>query len=118
MLRNALWAVLGLSAFLMGSCADGAEEPQNAGDAQICSATCGNTVIDMPESCDGFPDGTIVHASGVPATCASLGMGTGVVTCDPCLCTYRVDMCTSTGSGGMGGGGSALTGSGGVGGGI
>lgn len=91
---------LGLLAIaLYLGCAKGAStfDGAAAGHSGGGSSTCGNGAIDASEECDG----TNLHDE----SCKSLGMGSGMLTCDPITCSYDTSMCTSR-SGGMGGAGS------------
>lgn len=77
---------------------------ETATHAVTCSAgagNCGNGVIDTAsgEQCDG----AMLGATG---TCMAMGMGMGVLTCDPMTCRYDTSMCNSSMmTGGTGGGG-------------
>ncbi|MEM9460563.1 MAG: hypothetical protein AAGF11_40720 [Myxococcota bacterium] len=46
---------------------------------------CGNGAIDPGEQCDGL------NLQGF--TCASLGLGGGILACDPVMCTFDTSMC-------------------------
>ena len=56
---------------------------------------CGNGVMDPGEQCD--------PKLPIAASCASLGKGMGVVSCDPKTCMYNVTMCVGGNGGGAGG---------------
>ena len=64
------------------------------------AAVCGNGVIEKAkgEACEG--------ANLMNATCASLGMGMGMLKCSPTTCQYDTSLCMKgpTGMGGHGGG--------------
>jgi hypothetical protein len=49
---------------------------------------CGNGVIDAGEQCDG--------ADLQGFDCASLGLNSGTLSCDPMMCTFDTSMCSST----------------------
>jgi hypothetical protein len=53
---------------------------------------CGDGVVGPGEQCDGD------NLQGFD--CASLGLGTGALTCDPVMCSFNTEMC-------MGGGGTS-----------
>jgi hypothetical protein len=51
------------------------------------SSVCGNNVRESVEQCDG--------ADLNAATCSTLGLGNGILLCDPATCTYDSSMCNS-----------------------
>jgi hypothetical protein len=57
---------------------------------------CGNGIFEpaMMEQCDGM----LLNGG----TCMSLGMGMGMLMCDPVTCTYNTSMCGATGTAGDG----------------
>jgi hypothetical protein len=58
----------------------------SAGAGGTPMAKCGNGVIEKPgEDCEG---GNLMNA-----TCASLGLGTGVLKCNPVICRYDTSGC-------------------------
>ena len=63
---------------------------------------CGNGIIQDEESCDS---GNLGGES-----CASLGLGEGLLQCDAFTCTLDTSMCTGGGTGGSGGTGGGGTG--------
>lgn len=70
-------------------------------DVTCGTGMCGNGVIDTAagEQCDGMMLGTT-------NTCMAMGMGMGMLGCDPTTCRYDTSMCTGSGpTGGTGGGG-------------
>ena len=77
---------------------------ETATHAVTCAAggfSCGNGVIDTAsgEQCDGM-------MLGATGTCMALGMGMGVLSCDPSTCRYDTSMCAgATPTGGTSGGG-------------
>ncbi|MCX4241954.1 hypothetical protein [Paraliomyxa miuraensis] len=60
-------------------------------DTSMCvpMGNCGNGVIDPGEQCDGL------DLQGFD--CASLGLGGGVLACDPMMCTFDTSMCMPAG---------------------
>lgn len=80
----ALWA---LAIGLYFGCAKNAStfDGTPAGAAGTVSSTCGNAVIDATEECDGMN----LHEE----SCATLGMGSGMLSCDPVTCSYDTSMC-------------------------
>ena len=80
-------------------CAKGAstfDETAPSGGSGAPTSTCGNGAIDATEECDGKN----LHDE----TCATLGMGAGMLSCDPVTCSYDTSMCANRPSG-MGGAG-------------
>lgn len=66
-------------------------------DTSGCAAgngSCGDGAVDPGEQCDG------ANLQGFD--CASLGLGGGVLACDPVICTFDTSMC-NPGGGGTGG---------------
>lgn len=88
--RVGLWA---LAIGLYFGCAKGAStfDGTPAGAAGTVQSTCGNGAIDATEECDGMN----LHEE----SCASLGMGSGMLSCDPVTCSYDTSMCTGRPSG-------------------
>jgi hypothetical protein len=94
--RVALWAI---AIALYFGCAKGAStfDGKPASGSDPVETTCGNGVIDATEECDGVN----LHEE----SCESLGMGEGMLSCDPVTCSYDTSMCAGPPSGGSGGGG-------------
>lgn len=61
------------------------------------AAVCGNGVVEMGEACEANV--------ALAETCMSLGMGSGMLSCDPMTCMYDMSMCAPPmmGTGGTGG---------------
>ena len=93
--RVGLWA---LAVGLYFGCAKNAStfDGEPAG-ASAFPTTCGNGVIDATEECDGMN----LHEE----SCKSLGMGSGMLSCDPVTCSYDTSMCSGrpSSTGGTGG---------------
>jgi len=123
-MRRALWAVVTVLAMVsVSSCGGGTESggtaaapaggaggaagnTGGAGGAGV--GTCGNGLVEpmsgvMGEQCEG--------SGPVATTCSSLGMGSGMVMCNPASCRLMM-FCSG---GGAGNGGSAAGGTGGMG---
>lgn len=66
---------------------------------------CGNGKVEAPEQCEA--------ANLNNATCTSLMMGVGVLSCNKTTCMYDTSMCGKAMSGGMGGTGEGMGGTGG-----
>lgn len=58
------------------------------------SGNCGNGILDAGEQCEGDN----LHGFD----CASLGLNSGTLLCDPVMCTFDTSMCMSTSGGSSG----------------
>lgn len=70
-----------------GSAADGPDD--GFGGSEQGDAYCGNAIIDGDEECD---------TDNLPITsCAELGLGQGLLSCDPSFCLYDISACGTEG---------------------
>jgi hypothetical protein len=66
---------------------DVANDGSDGGDSSSGPATgCGNGRVDALEQCDGY--------DLLGETCASLGAGTGTLSCSPTACVFDISMCS------------------------
>jgi len=103
-LVTVVWLAAASSASLTG-CAEGAPaEPAVVIDGlkPDAGSTCGNNVVDTGELCDCPATASIMCAVPATITCDSMGMGTGLIYCDPQRCEFITEFC-SKGTGGSGG---------------
>lgn len=101
--RERMVSVLRWTAFMLlagAGCSKNASsfDGQPVGGESAVYTTCGNGVIDATEECDEMN----LHEE----SCKSLGMGSGMLACDPITCSYDTSMCTGhpVSGGGTGGG--------------
>lgn len=94
-------AWLAVAVAVLGSCTKGGttfDDDAPTGGTEAYQSTCGNGVIDPTEECDG----EFLHQE----SCETLGMGSGMLACDPITCSYDTSMCQGP-TGGGGGDGSS-----------